>query len=134
MTDSQTRPDQLIAELLLRLECGEQLSLEDFLARHPAEALELHRFVQDLSLLNGWPAGQTDCDATLIDPAGVAALSVSECNAGGMGVVCRAQLLGTGVQVVLKQLRYTEATEQRMFRRWMRDRGLSRVWCHPADH
>ncbi|MFN5627596.1 MAG: serine/threonine-protein kinase, partial [Planctomyces sp.] len=142
MTDSQTRLDQLIAELLLRLERGEQVSLEDFLARHPAEALELHRFVQDLSLLNGRPAGLTDCDATLIDPAGVAALSVSECDAGGgvlqavpatgqvfdryellgsplgtggMGVVYRARLLGTGVQVALKQLRRTEATEQRMF-------------------
>ena len=142
MTDSQTRLDQLIAELLLRLERGEQVSLEDFLARHPAEALELHRFVQDLSLLNGRPAGLTDCDATLIDPAGVAALSASECDAGGgvlqavpvtgqvfdryellgsplgtggMGVVYRARLLGTGVQVALKQLRRTEATEQRMF-------------------
>ncbi|MFM7869395.1 MAG: protein kinase domain-containing protein [Planctomycetaceae bacterium] len=142
MTDSQTRLDQLIAELLLRLERGEQVSLEDFLARHPAEALELHRFVQDLSLLNGRPAGLTDCDATLIDPAGVAALSVSESAAGGvvlqavpaighvfdryellgsplgtggMGVVYRARLLGTGVQVALKQLRRTEATEQRMF-------------------
>ena len=142
MTDSQTRLDQLIAELLLRLERGEQVSLEEFLARHPAEALELHRFLQDLSLLNGRPAGLTDCDATLIDPAGVAALSVSECDAGGgglqsvpatgqvfdryellgsplgtggMGVVYRARLLGTGVQVALKQLRRTEATEQRMF-------------------
>ncbi|MFM7924656.1 MAG: hypothetical protein ACKPJJ_30910, partial [Planctomycetaceae bacterium] len=137
MTDSQTRLDQLIAELLLRLERGEQVSLEDFLARHPVEALELHRFVQDLSLLNGRPAGLTDCDATLIDPAGVAALSVSESAAGGvvlqavpatgqvfdryellgsplgtggMGVVYRARLLGTGVQVALKQLRRTEAS------------------------
>lgn len=35
MTDSQTRLDQLIAELLLRLERGEQVSLEDFLCGIP---------------------------------------------------------------------------------------------------
>jgi serine/threonine-protein kinase len=144
MSESPSNLDQLIAELLLRLERGEQVSLEDFLARHPAEAIELHRFVQDLSLLNGRPAGLTDCDATLIGPSAEVGLSVSDwgpgragmangdaaaagqlfdryqllgapLGRGGMGVVYRARLLGTGVQVALKQLRRTEATEQRMF-------------------
>ncbi|MEY4185087.1 MAG: hypothetical protein RIT02_121, partial [Planctomycetota bacterium] len=35
MSESPSNLDQLIAELLLRLERGEQVSLEDFLARHP---------------------------------------------------------------------------------------------------
>ncbi|MEY4188319.1 MAG: hypothetical protein RIT02_3353 [Planctomycetota bacterium] len=145
MSESPSNLDQLIAELLLRLERGEQVSLEDFLARHPQEARELQQFVDDLCLVNGRPEGLQDWDKTLIGPAGVAegsdlqpgtagrtelsadAVLVSgrlfdryellgaPLGSGGMGVVYRARLLGTGVQVALKQLRRTDAEERRLF-------------------
>ena len=145
MSDQTDRVDELIAELLLRLERDDDVSLADFLARHPQEARELQQFVDDLCLVTGRPEGLQDWDETLIGPEGVAEFSDLQpgsgagielsggavsaggrlfdryellgapLGSGGMGVVYRARLLGTSVQVALKQLRRTDAEERRLF-------------------
>ena len=68
MSDQTDRVDELIAELLLRLERDDDVSLADFLARHPQEARELQQFVDDLCLVTGRPEGLQDWDETLIGP------------------------------------------------------------------
>ena len=119
MQDDEQELDGLIAEFLTAVECGEQPDAMGWMVRNPRHAAEFAVFLRDLSRLDGiaWDrslsgSGRESCELPQVlgEPAaevvdfGDYELVGAPLGVGGMGVVYRARLKGTRVEVALKRL------------------------------
>ena len=119
MQDDEQELDGLIAEFLTAVECGEQPDAMGWMVRNPRHAAEFAVFLRDLSRLDGiaWDrslsgSGRESCELPQVlgEPAAAVVdfgdyeLVGAPLGVGGMGVVYRARLKGTRVEVALKRL------------------------------
>jgi len=121
--------DDLVAEYLAAAERGQAPDPADFVARHPAHAAALAAFLADLGQFGDFlglpPVAAADLTRDYA-PAGEARrpgerfgeyeLLGAPIGEGGMGVVYRARLAGTGLVVALKQIRDAGAGRAERFR------------------
>ncbi|MEN9554376.1 MAG: hypothetical protein RLZZ232_662 [Planctomycetota bacterium] len=119
MQDDEQELDGLIAEFLTAVESGKQPDAMGWMVRNPRHAAEFAVFLRDLSRLDGiaWDrslsgSGPESCElprvlrgsaAEVVD-FGDYELVGAPLGVGGMGVVYRARLKGTRVEVALKRL------------------------------
>lgn len=130
MQDDDQELDGLIAGFLMAEERGDQPDPLDWMVRNPRHAAGFAVFLQDLSRLEGTPldpslsgalrsAGELrqalgDVTASTVD-FGDYELVGAPLGVGGMGVVYRARLKGTRVEVALKRLQAASSgTERRI--------------------
>jgi serine/threonine-protein kinase len=121
-TGSQAALDRLIEELTQRLQSGEPIDLEAFLAQHPDEADTLRRLLPALEVLadlgrsaaRGLPLGPAPGEAGVLGDFRI----LREVGRGGMGVVYEAEQVSLGRRVALKVLPFAAALDQRQLQRF----------------
>jgi eukaryotic-like serine/threonine-protein kinase len=115
MTPEQSAVDELIAEFLAAAERGQAPEPTDWLARHPEHAAELAAFLADLGRFGSFIGLPNVSAHDLTADLGSASSEprerfggyelLGEIGRGAQGVVYRARLKGTALEVALKLLR-----------------------------
>jgi serine/threonine protein kinase/predicted Zn-dependent protease len=132
--------EDLVEELTDRLQAGDAVDVEAFLARHPAQAERLWRLIPSLELmgdLGQWSirgAGRVGPPPT--DPAaGLGELGdfrlVREVGRGGMGIVYEAEQVSLGRRVALKLLPMAAAMDPRQIQRFRVEAQAAACLHHP---
>ena len=133
--------EDLVEELTDRLQAGEAVDLEAFLARHPEHAERLRRLDAGAGA-DGRPgpvgrsARSTGVGPPPADPAaGLGELGdfrlLREIGRGGMGVVYEAEQLSLGRRVALKVLPFAAALDPRQLQRFQVEAQAAACLHHP---
>jgi WD40 repeat protein/serine/threonine protein kinase len=129
------RLDGLIAEYFSRIEAGETVDADDWVARHPEFADELREFLLEERLVARVTARLRDVAA----PAGLESAGrqvgdfriLGELGRGGMGVVYEAEQISLGRRVALKVLPFAAMLDPRHLQRFKNEAHAAASLDHP---
>lgn len=129
------RLDGLIADYFSRLEAGESVDADDWVARHPEFADELREFFLEERLVERVTARLRN----VVAPTGVAPSGgllgdfriLGELGRGGMGVVYEAEQVSLGRRVALKVLPFAAVLDARHLQRFKNEAQAAASLDHP---
>jgi serine/threonine protein kinase len=132
--------EDLVEELTDRLQAGDAVDVESFLARHPAHAERLRRLIPSLELMDDlgqWSIREGNrVGPPPTDPsAGLGELGdyriLREVGRGGMGIVYEAEQVSLGRRVALKLLPMAAAMDPRQIQRFRVEAQAAACLHHP---
>jgi serine/threonine protein kinase/Flp pilus assembly protein TadD len=123
-TGSSAAVGALIDDLAARMQAGEPVDLDEFLAEHPEQADELRQLLPALQVLADVASfGESRAAHEVSDASGVLGdfRIIREVGRGGMGIVYEAEQISLGRRVALKVLPFAATLDPRQLTRFQNE-------------